>query len=92
MSAPASPSSRAKWTAAVLLLVLVTALLGTRGYSFMMQRKHDPARGNPPNSVVILTAEWCSFCDHLRASLELSNIPFRQIDIEDSSGGARNFC
>lgn len=41
------------------------------------------------NQVVLFSAEWCGYCDRLRAELERTGTPFAEFDIEKSGTGHR---
>lgn len=38
--------------------------------------------------VVLLTAEWCGYCDRLRSDLKRAQVPFAEHDVEQSSSGS----
>jgi glutaredoxin len=38
--------------------------------------------------VVLLTAEWCGYCDRLRSDLKRAQVPFAEHDVERSSSGS----
>lgn len=42
----------------------------------------------PAYNVVLLSAEWCGYCDRARSHLESRDIPFREFDVEKSDRGA----
>ena len=66
-----------------LIVVAVLALNAGRALAWY----YDPARTNPDKAVVLLTTKWCPYCSILRHSLQQSNIPFREIDVETSRAG-----
>lgn len=37
--------------------------------------------------VVMLSAEWCGYCNRLRADLNRRNVPFAEFDVEKTSAG-----
>lgn len=70
--------------AAFIFTILVgLAFGGQRALAFV----HDPRRGNPPDSVVVLTASWCGHCMRLREVLASNRIPYTDVDVEKSAEG-----
>jgi glutaredoxin len=49
--------------------------------------RHDPRRNNPDNSVVLLSATWCGYCEQEKQGLLAANVPFRELDVETSEEG-----
>lgn len=45
--------------------------------------------GNEP--VVLLSAEWCGYCEKLRADLDGWGVPYREYDVENTSEGEKAF-
>lgn len=85
-AASTSPSNRRLivLTYALTFTILVgLAFGGQRALAFV----HDPRRGNPPDSVVVLTASWCGYCMRLRETLAANQIPYTDIDIDRSAEG-----
>ncbi len=68
---------------AFLLALSLFALDRTAAYL------HRPTRTS--TSVVIYTAEWCPYCQHLRAHLKANGIPAREYDVEKSLQGGMGF-
>ena len=44
----------------------------------------NPLNSNPPNSVVLYSAEWCGLCAQIRSCLSVSGVPFEERDVEKS--------
>jgi glutaredoxin len=93
-TAPVVYMWRRKWRQWVLLFALIFAiLLGlTVGGQHALAFTHDPRRGNPADSVVILTAPWCGHCMVLRETLAKNRIPYTDIDVEKSAQGRWAFA
>ena len=68
-----------------LLIVLVFA--GVLLQDRLQLWYYNPARTNPDKALVLLTTQWCPYCTILRQSLQQSNIPFREPDVETSQEG-----
>ena len=68
-----------------LLIVLVFA--GVLLQDRLQLWYYNPARTNPDKALVLLTTQWCPYCTILRQSLQQSNIPFRELDVETSKEG-----
>lgn len=49
--------------------------------------RHDPRRNNPDNSVILLSATWCGYCEQEKAALVAAKVPFRELDVEGSDEG-----
>lgn len=43
----------------------------------------------PAGSVTIFSTAWCGYCNNLKRQLTRENIPFREIDIEQTDGAAK---
>ncbi|MGB1581524.1 MAG: glutaredoxin family protein [Nevskiales bacterium] len=66
----------------LLAAVLLAALIVVLG-QWALRYYYHPARGNPPQGVVILTTQWCPYCQALRKQLQAWNVPYREYDVEN---------
>ncbi len=71
------------WRAFIFTILVGLAFGGQRALAFV----HDSRRGNPPDSVVVLTASWCGHCMRLREVLASNRIPYTDVDVEKSAEG-----
>ncbi len=53
--------------------------------------RHDPRRSNGPNDVVLLSAEWCGYCQAEKRALTAAQVPFRELDVEHDSEGRQAY-
>lgn len=56
-----------------------------------MAHVYNPARNNPSDNVIILTASWCGYCMSLREHLAQQRIPYTDLDVEKTTEGRRAF-
>lgn len=73
---------RMRLLVSVLLAVVIVAL-----GQFALRAYYDPARGNPPDGVIILTTSWCPYCQALRKTLQAWQVPYTEYDVEDGWAG-----
>ena len=74
------------------LLLLVAAILAVMFFQHKRQPdKYDPRLATGAGGIVLLSAQWCGYCKALRASLSAHSVPFREIDVETSTEGARAY-
>lgn len=66
----------------ILVCILLTIVIVAIG-QFALRIYYDPARGNPPDGVVILTTHWCPYCQALRTTLQAWQVPYTEYDVED---------
>jgi glutaredoxin len=72
----------------LLALGIVLAVLGSLlALDRALTYAYHPARGNPPDGVVILTTQWCGYCAALRQHLQANGIPYIERDTERSWAG-----
>lgn len=72
----------------LLALGIVLAVLGSLlALDRVLTYAYHPARGNPPDGVVILTTQWCGYCAALRQHLQANAIPYTERDTERSWAG-----
>jgi glutaredoxin len=84
-----APVRKVNWAraAAMAVGVFIVAI----GAAFVVERvlafTHNPARNNAPSSVVILTTSWCGYCRSLREHLTKLNVPYVDLDVENTTEG-----
>lgn len=85
-SATGSPGRQSRGP--LLALAIVLAVLGSLlALDRALTYAYHPARGNPPDGVVILTTQWCGYCAALRQHLQHNGIPYTERDTERSWAG-----
>jgi len=66
------------------------------GVAIAMERAlayvYNPTRNNPPNHVIVLSASWCPYCMGLRHHLTELNVPYTDLDTEDTTEGRWAFA
>ncbi|MDX1496858.1 MAG: glutaredoxin domain-containing protein [Salinisphaeraceae bacterium] len=65
----------------LLLSILIAAIIVVIG-QFALRYYYHPTRNNPPDGVVILTTQWCPYCQALRKQLQAWDVPYREYDVE----------
>lgn len=74
------------------LIVIIVLLLGALNwYANRGMAAGDPRRTTGPDGIVLLSAEWCGYCQALRQDLDRSGVPYRELDIETSAEGESAF-
>ena len=74
------------------LLLLLAAIVAAMIFQHYRQPdKNDPRLSTGNDGIVLLSAQWCGYCKALRASLTAHSVPFREMDVETSSEGARAY-
>ena len=85
---PSTERPGRKGRGALLALGIVLAVLGSLlAADRALTYAYHPARGNPPDGVVILTTQWCGYCGALRQHLQANAIPYTERDTERSWAG-----
>jgi mycoredoxin len=85
---PSTNSPGQKSRGPLLTLGIVLAVLGSLlALDRALTYAYHPARGNPPDGVVILTTQWCGYCAALRQHLQNNGIPYTERDTERSWAG-----
>jgi mycoredoxin len=51
----------------------------------------DPAPGYADARVVMYSTDWCGYCKQTRRFLDSQGIPFKEYDIEKSTGGRQAY-
>ena len=69
--------------ASLFAVIFVAAIFVERALAFA----HDPTRDNPPNNVIVLSTSWCGYCRTLRQHLAERNIPYTDLDVEQTTEG-----
>ena len=72
--------------AALALLTLVTARSGAPDLGSQARFTPDPSR-----DVVVYTTSWCGACAAARRFLDANDVVYREIDIEESQAGRREY-
>jgi mycoredoxin len=79
--------ARVKWALAVGLCAFAAAfgimVVTNQAKAYV----YNPTRNNPPNSVIVLTASWCPYCESLRRHLVELNIPYTELDVDHTTEG-----
>jgi glutaredoxin len=88
-AAQTEPVRKVQWSRAAVIAVAVFGVAA--GAAFVVERvlayTHNPVRTNAPNSVVILTTSWCGYCRSLREHLTKLNVPYVDLDVENTTEG-----
>ena len=69
------------------LLILVCAAAAFQIFGTRDVDAGDPRLKTGTDGVVMLSAEWCGYCDALRADLKRSGAKFRELDVENDAEG-----
>ena len=79
--------TRVKWALAVGLCAFAAAfgimVVTDQAKAYV----YNPTRNNPPNSVIVLTASWCPYCESLRRHLVELKIPYTELDVDHTTEG-----
>jgi glutaredoxin len=79
--------TRVKWAVAVGLGAFAAAFGLVVAADQAKAYVYNPTRNNPPNSVIVLTASWCPYCESLRRHLLEQNIPYTELDVDHTTEG-----
>jgi mycoredoxin len=52
----------------------------------------DPRKLTGQSGIVMLGAEWCGYCQRLKAALNAAQVPFTELDVEDGGAGYDAFA
>lgn len=74
-----------------LIVVLVLLFGALHWYSGRGMAAGDPRKQTGTDGLVMLSAEWCGYCDALRAELNRMGVPYRELDIESDREGELAF-
>jgi len=69
------------------LIILVCAIAAMQIFGKREADAGDPRLKTGSNGVVLLSAEWCGYCDQLRADLDRSGVKYRELDVESDAEG-----
>ena len=83
--------TRVKWAMAVGLGAFAAAFALMVVTDQAKAYVYNPTRNNPPNSVIVLTASWCPYCESLRRHLLELNIPYTELDVDHTTEGRFGF-
>ena len=84
---PEARKTRVKWAMAVGLGAFAAAFGLVVVTDQAKAYVYNPTRNNPPNSVIVLTASWCPYCESLRRHLVELNIPYTELDVDHTTEG-----
>jgi mycoredoxin len=84
--APATPI-RKKWAIAIGLsaFAVIFGLFVVTDQT--LAYVYNPARQNPPDNVIVLSASWCTYCARLRQHLMESDIQYTELDVDHTTEG-----
>lgn len=74
-----------------LIVILVVLFGALHWYSNRGMAAGDPRKQTGTDGLVMLSAEWCGYCNALRAELNRMNVPYRELDIERDREGELAF-
>ncbi|WP_313920203.1 glutaredoxin domain-containing protein [Tahibacter sp.] len=78
-----------------LKLLAITAAVLLAGLVWQKSReiaRADPRQHTGQNGIVMLGAEWCGYCQRLKAGLEAARVPYTELDVEDGGAGQDAFA
>jgi glutaredoxin len=52
----------------------------------------DPRQHTGQSGIVMLGAEWCGYCQRLKAGLDAAKVPYTELDVEDGGAGEDAFA
>ena len=70
-----------------IVLILFCAMVAMHLFGGRSTDAGDPRLKTGKNGVVLLSAEWCGYCDALRQDLNKSGVTYRELDVEDNAEG-----
>jgi glutaredoxin len=82
-------------TLSPLKLLAITGVLLLAGLVWQKNReiaRSDPRQHTGQDGIVMLGAEWCGYCQRLKAALEAANVPYTELDVEDGAAGQDAFA
>lgn len=71
-----------------ILLIVVCIAAAMQIFGNREAAAGDPRRTTGTSGIVMLSAEWCGYCDQLRADLKRTGVKFRELDVESDAEGA----
>lgn len=74
-----------------LIVFVLVLFIGLHWYSNRGPAAGDPRTQTGRDGVVMLSAEWCGYCDALRSELKRIGVPYRELDIERDREGELAF-
>lgn len=83
--------TRVKWAIGVGLVGFAAVFGLAVGTDQAMAYAYNPTRNNPPDSVIVLTASWCGYCESLRRHLLEQKIPYTELDVDHTTEGRFGF-
>jgi glutaredoxin len=88
---PVVPKTRVKWAVALGLCGFVAvfglAVMSDQALAYV----YNPTRNNPPRNVIVLSASWCPYCASLRRHLVELNVPYTELDVDETTEGRYAF-
>jgi glutaredoxin len=70
-----------------IVLILFCAMVAMHLFGGRTEAAGDPRLKTGQSGVVLLSAEWCGYCDALRQDLDKSGVQYRELDVEDDAEG-----
>jgi mycoredoxin len=83
--------ARVKWAVGVGLAGFAVLFGLTVGTDQALAYVYNPTRNNPSDSVIVLTASWCGYCESLRRHLLEQKIPYTELDVDHTTEGRFGF-
>lgn len=74
-----------------LLIFLALVVVALVGWPSREMDPDDPRRQTGERGVVMLSAEWCGYCDAMRRDLERGGVSYQEWDIEHDARGTLAF-
>lgn len=71
-------------------LLAITGVVLLAGLVWNKKRemeRNDPRRQTGESGIVMLGAEWCGYCQRLKAALDEARVPYTELDVEDGGAG-----
>lgn len=73
-----------------LKLLAITGVALVAGLVWNKKRemeRADPRRQTGESGIVMLGAEWCGYCQRLKAALDTAKVSYTELDVEDGGPG-----
>ncbi|GMV29018.1 MAG: hypothetical protein AMXMBFR59_11430 [Rhodanobacteraceae bacterium] len=73
-----------------LKLLAITGVALVAGLVWNKKRemeRADPRRQTGESGIVMLGAEWCGYCQRLKAALDAAKVSYTELDVEDGGQG-----
>jgi mycoredoxin len=76
-------------------LLAITGVVLVAGLVWNKKReieRADPRRQTGESGIVMLGAEWCGYCQRLKAALDEAKVSYTELDVEDGGAGYDAFA